>query len=170
MWLFIGILIGLGMAWYLAAKGFIPQPQRDQPVAGETNRGQDDQAVLDEDSEKAEEEPRKPRYDFFTVLPGMEVVVSEQELSLRQEPTGEALNDTSAYLLQVGSFKSAAEADQMKAQLALSGFTATVHSVKVNDASWHRVRIGPVEGAREADEIRRRLLDSGIDSLVMKNP
>ena len=170
MWLFVGILIGLGMAWYLAAKGFIPQPQRDQPVAGETNRGQLDQPVLDEDLEKAEEEPRKPRYDFFTVLPEMEVVVPEQELSQRQEPTGEALSDTASYLLQVGSFKTAADADQMKAQLALSGFVATVQSVKVNDATWHRVRIGPVEGAREADEIRKRLQNSGIDTLVMKNP
>jgi cell division protein FtsN len=170
MWLIAGILIGLGMAWYLAAKGYLPQPQQQQPVASEPAGGQTDEAVLTEEASTQEEKPRKPRYDFFTVLPEMEVVVPEQELYRKSQPEGEVSNDSASYLLQVGSFKSSEEADQMKAQLALSGFSATIHSVKVNDASWHRVRIGPVQGARQADDIRRRLLDSGIDSLVMKSP
>jgi len=172
MWLFTGILIGLGLAWYLAANGFIPQPRKEQPVAGDAVKGQHEEAVLSDETGKSSEQRSKPRYDFFTVLPEMEVVVPEQELSQHRQPASPAVADTDAntYLLQVGSFMSAAEADQMKAQLALSGFVATVQSVTVNDATWHRVRVGPVQGMQQADEYRRRLQANGIDSLVMKIP
>jgi len=172
MWLLTGILIGMGLAWYLAAKGYIPQPQSGQPVASDVTGREQDEPALTEEISKPEEKPSKPRYDFFTVLPEMEVVVPEQELARQREnpDVAEADNDTASYLLQVGSFKSAEEADQLKAQLALNGFMATIQSVKVNDASWHRVRLGPVQGARQADDIRRRLQANGIDSLVMKSP
>jgi cell division protein FtsN len=171
MWLFTGILIGLGLAWYLAAKGYIPQPQSG-PQAGEIVGAQGDEALPSDEISKAPQKPGKPRYDFFTVLPEMEVVVPEQELAERREPdaTKPVNQDADSYLLQVGSFKSSDDAEQMKAQLALSGITATVQSVTVNDATWHRVRVGPVQGAQKADEIRRRLQSNGIESLVMKNP
>ena len=172
IWLFAGILIGLGLAWYLAAKGFTPQPQQEQPVAGDAAGRQRNEADLTDEISKPVEQRSKPRYDFFTVLPEMEVVVPEQELSQHREPASPAVatDDSETYLLQVGSFKSAAEADQMKAQLALSGFVATVQSVTVNEVTWHRLRIGPVKGLQQADEIRRRLRDNSIDSLVMKIP
>jgi cell division protein FtsN len=72
------------------------------------------------------------------------------------------------YILQVGSFKNASDAEQMKARLALLGSVAAIQVVTVNDATWHRVRIGPVEGARRANELRRMLQDNNIPSLVMK--
>jgi cell division protein FtsN len=176
MWLFSGILIGLGLAWYLAAKGYIPQA--GQPVANDTTPQSHGESLLPEEISTEEEKPGKSRYDFFTVLPEMEVIVPEQELAKQQELARqqEAANPATvatasdSYLLQVGSFKSVDEADEMKAQLALTGIEAAVQSVKVNDATWYRVRVGPVQGAREADEIRLRLQANGIDSLVMKNP
>ena len=106
----------------------------------------------------------------------MEVVVPEQELS-RKADKPEPATDTSAistrdnYILQVGSFRNEADAEQMKARLALLGSVATVQTVTVNGETWHRVRIGPFEGARKADEMRRMLSDNQIDTLVMKaNP
>jgi len=172
MWLFTGILIGLGLAWYLAAKGYIAQPQTAQPVASDSVPPAGEEAVLPEVSGRGKEKSEKPRYDFFTVLPEMEVVVPEQELSQKSQPADTVVKDGDgdSYILQVGSFKTSEDADQMKARLALSGVVATVQTVTVNDATWHRVRVGPVQGARQADEIRRRLQDNGIESLVMKNP
>ena len=32
MWLFVGILVGLGLAWYLFAKGYIPQPEVEESL------------------------------------------------------------------------------------------------------------------------------------------
>lgn len=172
LWLIAGILLGLGTAWYLAAKGHFPQPAGDMPVASLPSGKQVDEAPLVDDIDGDDDKPGKPRYDFFTVLPEMEVVVPEQELSERREPEDAASADTPAdsYLLQVGSFTSASDAEEMKAQLALSGITSQVQTVTVNDKTWHRVRVGPVQGARAADDLRIRLQDQGHESLVMKNP
>ena len=168
MWLATGILIGLVLAWYLFAKGMIPQPEPPEPQAAETAR----ESASSEEIAPAEKEQKTSRYDFFTVLPEMEVVVPEQELSRQTRPEAPtpAQADGEQYILQVGSFQERADAEQRKARLALMGESATIQTVTVNDATWHRVRVGPVSGARQAEDIRNRLADSGIDSLVMKNP
>ena len=172
MWMLTGILIGLGLAYYLWAKGYIPAPQAEQPLAGDAGQQQQSEPALADDLSKPEAKPDKPRYDFFTVLPEMEVVVPEQELQEYNQPQSPQTpqTDTESYLLQVGSFRQASDAEQMKARLALLGITAKIQTVIVNGATWHRVRIGPVTGARQADELRQRLSANGIDCLVMKNP
>ena len=179
IWLLGGMLIGLGLAWYLFARGYIPQPAAEIVEA----ESQAADAPAEEEIAPARQEPKKSRYDFFTVLPEMEVVVPEAELNERTRAQDRAESspaaDTTAppptasadqYLLQVGSFRDAGDAEQMKARLALLGISARVQSVTVNDAAWHRVRVGPVNGARQAESMRRRLADNGIESLVMKNP
>ena len=171
-WLFAGILIGIGLSWYLFAKGLMPQPAGDA-ASGESAIPPRDEEPLLEDAGK-DEGRDKPRYDFFTVLPEMEVVVPEQELAEQRQqaatPGASTAGASGGYLLQVGSFQSSEDAEELKAQLALMGVVAQVQTVTVNDAAWHRVRVGPLATAREADEIRRRLEGGGIESLVMKNP
>jgi cell division protein FtsN len=169
MWLLAGILIGLGLAYYLSAKGYIPQPQADSSSSEEsaaTGTASDAEEVA-----PAADEPKKSPYDFFTVLPEMEVVVPEQELSKKNPPQVAQTDpaDSGSYLLQVGSFRQNSDAEQMKARLALLGITASIQTVTVNDATWHRVRVGPVSGIGQADEMRSQLSDNGIDSLVMKS-
>lgn len=168
LWLLAGILIGLGLAWYMSSKGFIPQPRPEELAGAESGSpGNVDDA---EEVAPAAQEEKKSRYDFFTVLPEMEVIVPEQELSKRGQPEPPvAQQDSGSYLLQVGSFRTRKDAEEMKARLALLGMVAQIQTVTVNDATWHRVRVGPVTGARQADEVRRRLTDNGIDSLVLKN-
>ena len=180
IWLLAGMLVGLGLAWYLFARGYIPQPAADT-VETETQAPADTADA--EEIAPAGQEPKKSRYDFFTVLPEMEVVVPEAELSERTraqtraessqdagERTVPPTADADRYLLQVGSFRAAGDAEKMKARLALLGISARVQSVTVNDAAWHRVRVGPVNGARQAEAMRRRLADNDIESLVMKSP
>jgi cell division protein FtsN len=173
MWLLTGVLIGLGLAWYLFAKGFIPQPRTEEDPAAQTPEpgaaaGSEEVAPRGTDSER-------PKYDFFTVLPEMEVVVPEQQLEKEisapasaPESAATAAGDGTSYLLQVGSFRASADAEQMKARLALLGIVARVQTVTVNDSTWHRVRVGPVGSARQADDMRNRLADNGIDSLVLR--
>lgn len=164
-----GLLIGLGLAYYLWSKGYIPQPQVDS-VTAEDSSAQSNPVDVEEVA-PAGDEPRKSPYDFFTVLPEMEVVVPEQELTAQSRPqeAPAAQTDTGSYLLQVGSFRDGSDAEQLKARLALLGITAKIQRVTVNDVTWHRVRVGPVSGVRQADEMRNRLSGNGIESLVMKN-
>jgi cell division protein FtsN len=170
-WLLGGILIGLGTAVALMLKGYLPEIKQHLPSVDKTPSGVTESALVDDNPEAAE--PKKPRYDFFTVLPEMEVVVPEQQLRREAEPAADTTpgNTQDRYILQVGSFRNSADAEQMKARLALLGSMATVQTVTVNSQTWHRVRIGPFEGARKADEMRRMLSDNQIDTLVMKaNP
>jgi len=169
-WLLGGILIGLGTAVALMLKGYLPELKQHMPSV-DSKAPQTAEPALVEDDKNTK--PKKRRYDFFTVLPEMEVVVPEQELSRKAEPApgSTPAAGTERYILQVGSFRNAAEAEQMKARLALLGSIATVQTVTVNGQTWHRVRIGPFQGARKADEMRRMLSDNQIDTLVMKaNP
>ena len=171
-WLIGGILIGLGIAVALMFKGYFPELQQHLPSVDTQPSGSTESALV-EDKQAESEKPKKPRYDFFTVLPEMEVVIPEQELRRKAEPSAGTTSASAQdrYILQAGSFKNSADAEQMKASLALLGSIANIQTVTVNGETWHRVRIGPFEGARKADEMRRMLSDNQIDTLVMKaNP
>jgi cell division protein FtsN len=172
LWLLGGVLIGLGIAIGLMFKGYLPE-LKQHILSGSSETATTAEPALVEEKSAQSPKPKKPRYDFFTVLPEMEVVVPDQELSRKAEPETDTAggNSQDSYILQAGSFKNAADAEQMKARLALLGSVANVQTVTVNGEPWHRVRIGPFEGARKADEMRRMLSDNQIDTLVMKaNP
>ena len=157
------------MAIFLMFRGYLPDLKQH---ASEKTPAAAESALVEERSTEATK-PKKPRYDFFTVLPEMEVVVPEQELSRKAKPLPDTTsgNTQDSYILQAGSFRNSADAEQMKARLALLGSIASVQTVTVNGATWHRIRIGPFTGARKADEVRRMLSDNQIDTLVMKaNP
>ena len=169
-WFLAGVVIGLGIAGFLFFKGYLPDRSVPQPVANTSSTPTEE--LVDNSVEIASESTER-QFDFFTVLPEMEVVVPEQDLRRDAQPSdalsgGDGLD---SYILQVASFQSSSDAEQMKARLALRGHVASIQVVTVNDATWHRVRIGPVQGARRADEIHRLLQDEGIPNLVMKaNP
>ena len=170
LWFLSGLVIGLGISGFLFFKGYLPDRPDQQPVPDAA--GLPSEELIDSSGSVAGESSDR-RFDFFTVLPEMEVIVPDQELSRdAQPPSLQAVNGGyRSYILQVASFRNSGEADQMKARLALLGSVASIQVVTINGATWHRVRIGPVEGARRTDEIRRMLQDNGIETLVMKaNP
>lgn len=165
-WFIAGLLVGVVGAAVLLKQGVIPGREESPAPAGAQARNSEPELL----KTTPEKEPPQ-RYDFFTVLPEMEVVVPERELSSRADPAAPETAAASGekFVLQAGSFRSSADADQMKARLALIGSVANVQAVTVNNQTWHRVRIGPVTGARQADQLRRQLQENGIDVLVLKD-
>ena len=105
-------------------------------------------------------------YEFYTVLPESEIVISEQELIKRQSPA--AQQKKHAYILQAGSFRQKPEAESLKARLALLGVESSVDKVVVNGDIWHRIRIGPFVSVREINGIRNRLLHNNINSILIR--
>src|SRR5210317_1082098 len=83
-WLLGGILIGLGTALALMFKGYLPELKQHLPSVDEPSAKSSEPALLEGEQEVADK-PKKPRYDFFTLLPEMEVVVPEQELSRKAD-------------------------------------------------------------------------------------
>ncbi|MCU7959326.1 MAG: SPOR domain-containing protein [gamma proteobacterium symbiont of Bathyaustriella thionipta] len=129
------------------------------------------QALQNSDNNSQTEDsrlPPKPHFDFYTVLPEMEVVVPDEEVN-RSTPRTSQANAKDKYLLQIGSFRRLSDADRQKASLALLGIEADIQRVSINgNESWHRVRSGPYQGKKQLNEVRKRLKSNGINAMVIR--
>lgn len=74
----------------------------------------------------------------------------------------------SGYLLQVGAFPNAGDAESLKAKLALQGFVANVQSVNISGQTYHRVRLGPFRSATDLESTKQRLASAGINAIALK--
>ncbi len=131
----------------------------------------DTQPVAEQHTETAQPAV-KPRFEFYSILPELEIVVPDiLENVVTDSPAtqgGDAAEDQPTYFLQAGSFKSGSEADRMKANLALLGLDVVVQSVTVNKVEWHRVRVGTLQSAQALREARERLRDNDIEFMLLK--
>lgn len=113
----------------------------------------------------------KPHFEFYTILPEMEVQVPEQEIASRpgQAAAQEPVQGQGSYVLQVGSFRHLEEADRLKASLALLGLEAEIQTVSVSgEETWHRVRLGPFTDLERLNATRKRLRENGLQAMVLK--
>lgn len=156
-----GVLSGLLLALFIYIKGWVPEPIQNsqQPVPGIAQEAVKPVEDVSENLTK-----QKPDYDFYSVLPEMEVVIPKEELE--QQAARNSKEYT--YILQVASFKNQADAEELKARIAFSGQIAYIQSIDVNGTQWHRVRVGPFESSREADKQKRQLEQGGHKALVLK--
>lgn len=131
------------------------------------------------DSPEPAPAPPKPRFEFYTILPEMEVPVEEPALPPRAAKDAapevppaapeEPSRGRDAYLLQVGSFRSLEEADRLKARLALLGLEPRIQTVTVDgERTWHRVRVGPYATPGAAYQARDRLRRERVEAIVLK--
>lgn len=93
-------------------------------------------------------------------------IVSSQPSSVAPG-AGDAASEAS-YLLQAGAFRSASEAESMKARLALIGFEARVLDAQVNGQTLYRVRVGPYAQLDSMNRARARLAENGIEASVVR--
>jgi len=72
--------------------------------------------------------------------------------------------------MQVGSFASNREADELKARLAIIGIETEIVKVALPDGTlWHRVRIGPILDDQEYTEFKRILSKNGYKYLEIRS-
>lgn len=118
-----------------------------------------------------------PKFEFYDILPELEVVVPELGVLKNKAPSKtEAtpprptteLNTGEQFVLQAGSFKDHKQADKLKATLILLGLDAFIQQVTVDNKSWHRVRIGPFTDQHTLNSARRRLQDNDIKAITLK--
>lgn len=110
------------------------------------------------------------RFEFYEILPQFEVVVSDDDAPASAGARPRPAEAPGSYLLQAGSFSAAADADRMKANLALLGFESHVQRVTIDDDVFNRVRIGPIGNIDAAKRTQRELRDAGYDTLLMQVP
>ena len=169
--LLAGLLIGLFIAFLVYIKMLAPSAAPQQaslPINAPLSEMQD----ADEEGESEPDRlppPPKPRFDFYTILPEMEVVIPEQEITGKPEEGVRQVEDPGTYFLQAASFSTAAQADRFKAELALLGLETSIQKVTINNRdTYHRVRVGPYRDLNELNRVRRLLKKQGIESALIR--
>ncbi|MGA7541097.1 MAG: SPOR domain-containing protein [Steroidobacteraceae bacterium] len=115
-----------------------------------------------------------PQYDFYRMLPRFKVPVPHDEdhpahtpPPVTAEPAPRPEASGASYLLQVGSYRSSDEADQVRARLARVGISAQVQRIVEGETTWNRVRIGPLTDA-ELAQVREQLRTVNIHALLIR--
>jgi cell division protein FtsN len=161
---FIGLAIALAVAMFIKGS---PSPfveRKPQPVASEKTGPAPTPPVTAPPSDKPKA-PEKPRFEFYDILPGNEERVTEKEIK-QQAPE---ITAKSQYFLQAGAFQKEADADNLKAKLALTGVEASIQTVTLPEKGiWHRVRIGPYNNVDDVNRARTTLSQNGVASTLVK--
>ena len=217
-WAIVGIAVGALLMF--AMRGKLPMGGRagdaPQPNAQATAQHGSDAGAVEPTASESAAAPKKPQFDFYSVLSEKEVRIPDAEISAQARaeqqkqaaaqqaqaaqaaqqaqqqaaaqraaatnaPAAVTENVTAApaavpppatggggYLLQVGAFPSATDAESLKAKLALQGFVANVASVNVNGQTYNRVRLGPFKSATELESTKQRLSSAGFNAIALK--
>ena len=169
--IFIGLVVGVvaaaGVVWYLN-KTPLPFQAKVKPAekpAAEA-KAEPGKTVVPEPlpGKPGDKVAEKPRFEFYKILPGSEEPVPQKEAKPdAPAPAGEAL------FLQAGAFQKPADADNLKARLALMGVEASIQQVSLPEKGvMHRVRIGPYASVDEMAKTRTLLAQNGIEAGVVR--
>jgi cell division protein FtsN len=168
---FIGLVLGLAIAAAVAVymtNAPVPfltksEPRRPAPQA---DRNLADAA---KSAEAKSGPPEKPRFDFYKMLPGQEQPVTEREIRAAAKKPADPAQPKDAYFVQAGSFQNPADADNLKARLALIGLQASVEPAALPDkGTWYRVRLGPYAQLDDINRVRQALAQNGVDASLIK--
>ena len=149
--------------------------QDEQETSGQKN-GKEDKPVV-----------QKTSFDFFTVLPEIEMVVpdspppipspppsttsSAESGNVKSDPSAaiQAASKKSVYMLQAGSYQKINDANRLKAELALWGHASQIQKVTIQGrGDFFRVRLGPYSSYDEMVESDKSLASFGIKALRLK--
>jgi cell division protein FtsN len=166
--IFIGLVLGLAIA--TAAAIYVtnaPVPFVNKTQQQRATTPQADQRLAEAAKAGAAE---KPKFDFYKILPGQEEPVTDRELksaAAKQADKSGAPRDL--YFVQAGAFQNPADADNLKARLALMGLQASVEPANLPDkGTWYRVRLGPYTQLDEINRVRQTLAQNAIDASLVK--
>src|SRR5690606_14857629 len=79
-----------------------------------------------------------------------------------------AANTQTTYYLQAGAFRSAEDAESVKARILMLGLPVVVQQGQSNGNTINRVRVGPFKGIDEMNRSRARLSQEKIESTVVR--
>jgi cell division protein FtsN len=167
MGLLCGLALGLAVAAVVYIKDHRPDAQIQRAGKADKKKSHGNEPVDAEAADSGAEDSAKS-YAFYDMLPKFEVVVPEKEKDVRPDTKSVPETRRGTYVLQAGSYKNFADADRVRAQLALQGVESKVQKVTVDNDTWHRIRIGPISKLDELNRLRQILRKSDVDVLVIR--
>lgn len=168
----LGVVFGLSVGLGVAAVVYFKDRHSDAPTAQTAKtakkrlHGSEPPDAEAGDSGAPEESAKS--YDFYSMLPKFEVVVPEKDKDVKHDIRAVPETRRGTYVLQAGSYKNFADADRVRAQLALQGVESKVQKVSVDNDTWHRIRIGPISKLDELNRLRTILRKADVDVLVIR--
>jgi cell division protein FtsN len=163
-----GVACGLALGLGVAGVVYLKDHRLDAPAAGigkivkKKPHGND----APEAGDPVADDPQT--YAFYEMLPKFEVVVPEKDKDVRPDTRSVPETRAGTYVLQAGSYKNFADADRVRAKLALQGIDSKVQKVTVDNDTWHRIRIGPISKLDDLNRMRRILRKADVDVLVIR--
>lgn len=172
-----GVALAAGLAWFIlkSPSPFVnkeqvvkPLAETAKPVVEATRQAA---AVARPSADAAlggasGVEEAKPRFEFYKVLTDKQDTAASPKSAEKPkiaESKPAALPKES--YLQAGSFVNAADAENLKATLALKGMEASLQEVTIpGKGVMHRVRVGPFQSEQEMTNARGALKLNGLDA------
>lgn len=177
-WLLTGLMMGLVIG-AIAYFKFTVLPPSDAKIAKQAKAQSKSAAPAQKTAAKTH---TPPKFDFYTLLPEMEVAVREETPAKPNPPAAVASNNTrdddivlphplaqAKYRLQLASFKRFNDADTLKAKLAMSGHIVEIHTIKLDNGQvWYRVYTPVLPTREQALSLQKELQNQAISSMLLK--
>jgi cell division protein FtsN len=146
----IGVLVVLGVVWYLKGSEFVAATDKPKQQAAVPNTAPPTAT-------------NESRFTFYKTLPAAEAsTTSNHEGTGGKMPASATADKTSPYL-QVGAFQSATDAESQKAKLALVGIESAIQVADLpGKGKMFRVAVGPLTSAADQTRVRNQLQQAGI--------
>ncbi len=143
----IVVLLLAGFVWFLwSISGAAPEDV-DGPVS----------SPVSVQPEEALPEMPEEEWEYIKSLPGYEV-----EVEVAEQQKSDKL-----YLLQCGSFRTRAQAEEMKANIAFQGLEAQIRDTNGSNGQWFRVILGPLQTKRDAERAKHTLRKINITTCMI---
>lgn len=152
VWFLTGLVTGVFVSFLAYLWKYVPIDPQTSEIS----------ALPEAEPDKVEEEMS---FFFYTLFPKSEVPVLE-EYGNRGVTADSGV--PFSYVLQVGSFRTAGDADRLRAQLLLLGMEVSVTEVKVENNRWHRVMVGPFSSNLDLNRTQDRLAEMELESIPLK--
>lgn len=183
--LILGLIIGLGIAVGVAlmiSKTPLPFTNKVTPVdrinsqSGEpadpnkSMYGKKVQTLPQTPAANAPVDPAPPSavVEEKSIKPQPVERVSPATQKAEAKAKAEDADEKWIYYLQAGAFRERADAESMRAKLALLGSEATVSERQAETGTLYRVRVGPFGQIDAMNRVRNKLSDNGIDVAVVR--
>ncbi len=193
----LGVMSAIAVWLYLdqAPSPFVPEKTAHLDVNQQALKQQEEALAFEKEQEKMKKAEEEPQFDFYKILPGIEGPETKQatakvveqpmlpsipkptptptphfsEITQKNEEKPTDVRSHEKYFLQAGSFKETADAENLRARLALLGIVSSVQTADLSEKGiWHRVRVGPFTQRSEVDKVQSSLQANGIEIHFIK--
>ena len=186
--LVVGLAVALGVAMYVTKvptpfsnKNQTRSPEQDA-VEVEKNKDWNPNGALQPKPAASAPEPGLVSPAPAPAQVPMEVARPEVKPAVQADPLGDlakakggmattpapAAAEPFTYFVQVGAYRSAAEAEAQKARMALMGLDAKVSEREQAGRTVYRVRLGPFEDKASAERLHSKLDGANIDNTIVR--